>query len=118
MLSVLLTFISIKSFWCRAIAALIGIWMSLSVCIYLVKRKWVVGHVIPYGRYTYSIYLLSWFGQYAAKIIAVNVLHLNMWVCIMLLFAMGLFVPIIVDRIIDRLDAGRKYKWLRLIVGY
>lgn len=92
--------------------------MSLSVCIYLVKREWIAIHVIPYGRYTYSIYLLSWFGQYAAKIIAVNVLHQNMLVCIMLLFVMGLLVPIIVDRIIDRLDVGRKCKWLRLIVGY
>lgn len=117
-LCVALTFLSIESFWYKVAAAFAGIWMSLSVCIYLVKREWIAIHIIPYGRYTYSIYLLSWFGQYAAKIIAVNVLHLNMLVCIMLLFVMGLLVPIIVDRIVDRLDAGRKYKWLRLIVGY
>lgn len=117
-LSVSLTFLPMDFFWYKVVAALIGIWMSLSVCHYLIKKEWIVNLLLPYGRYTYSIYLLSWFGQYATKILVVNMLHLSMWICIVLLFLMGLLVPIIVDRIIDRLDNGRSYKWLRLIVGY
>lgn len=102
----------------KVVTALIGIWMSLSVCLFLIRKDWVINKAIPYGRYTYSIYLLSWFGQYATKIITVNVLHLNIWICIILLFIMGLLFPIMVDKIIDILDNGRKYKLLRLIVGY
>lgn len=117
-LSILLTFISIDFFVYKVVTALIGIWMSLSVCLFLIRKEWVINKVIPYGRYTYSIYLLSWFGQYATKIITVNVLHLNIWICIILLFIMGLLFPIMVDKIIDVLDNGRKYKLLRLIVGY
>lgn len=92
--------------------------MTLSVCSCLIKKEWVVGHILPYGRYTYSIYLLSWFGQYATKFITVNILHLQIIVCIILLFFMGLIVPIAIDKVIDRLDNGRRYKWLRLIIGY
>lgn len=117
-LSVHLSFTPIDSFGYKVVIALIGIWLSLSVCLYFIKKDWVVNHVLPYGRYTYSIYLLSWFGQYATKIVVVNVLHLNMWICIMLLFFMGLFVPIAIDKMIDRVDRDRKNKWLRLIVGY
>ena len=88
-------------------------------CLFLFnKKKWVVSHILSYGRYTYSIYLLSWFGQYATKFIAVNILHLQIIVCVVLLFSMGLIVPIAIDKVIDRLDNGRRYKWLRLIIGY
>lgn len=117
-LSVSLTFLSIDAFWYKVVTALIGIWMSLSVCLCLVKNEWVISHILPCGRYTYSIYLLSWFGQYATKIIVVNILHLNVWICITSLLLMGLLFPIVVDKVIERLDSDHKYKWLRLIVGY
>lgn len=102
----------------RLFVALVGIWMTLSVCSCLIKKEWVVSHILSYGRYTYSIYLLSWFGQYATKYIAVNILHLQIIVCIVLLFFMGIIVPIATDKVIDRMDNGRRYKWLRLIIGY
>lgn len=102
----------------KVIVALVGIWMTLCVCSCLIKKEWVVSHILSYGRYTYSIYLLSWFGQYATKYIAVNILHLQITVCIVLVFFMGLIVPIAIDKVIDRLDDGRRYKWLRLIIGY
>lgn len=118
-LSVLFILLPSSTFFAyNVIVALVGIWMTLSICSSLIKRDWVVNHILSYGRYTYSIYLLSWFGQYATKFIAVNILHLHITICIVLLFFMGLIVPIATDKAIDRLDNGRKCKWLRLIIGY
>ena len=118
-LSVLFILLPSSTFFAyNVIVALVGIWMTLSICSSLIKRDWVVNHILSYGRYTYSIYLLSWFGQYATKFIAVNILHLHITICIVLLFFMGLIVPIAIDKVIDRLDNGRRYKWLRLIIGY
>lgn len=119
-MSVFFIFLPSKSlpFVYNVSVALVGIWMSLSICSFLIKKEWVVNHILYYGRYTYSIYLLSWFVQYSTKIIAVNVFHLNMETCIILLCFMGLIVPIAFDKIIDKIDYNRKYKWLRLIIGY
>ncbi len=118
-LSVLFIILPSSTFFAyKVIVALVGIWMTLSICSSLIKRDWVVNHILSYGCYTYSIYLLSWFGQYATKFVAVNILHLHIIICIVLLFLMGLIVPIATDKAIDRLDNGRKCKWLRLIIGY
>lgn len=119
-LSVLLILINTNSqpFVYKIVAAVVGIWVSLSVCSYLARKEWIIKNILPYGDYTYSIYLLSWFGQYSTKIIVVNILHLNMIVSIVSLFFMGIVVPILIDKTIGKFDCNYKCKWLRMIVGY
>lgn len=61
----------------RIIEALIGLMMSIQLCSMLLKCNWVEKCLLSLGKYTYCIYLLSWFGHYAAKIVLVNVLHVH-----------------------------------------
>jgi fucose 4-O-acetylase-like acetyltransferase len=106
------------SFAYRVAAALVGIWMTLSLCSVLGRNSFVKDRILPFSRYTYSIYLLSWFGQYATKIVVVNILHLNAFVCIPLLFVMGVAVPLVIDKAVDKIDSNRKCRWMRLVIGY
>ena len=52
--------------------ALIGIIMSVSLAVVVLKSEWINNNILPLGKYTYSIYLLSWFGQYAIKILVLT----------------------------------------------
>ena len=61
---------------------------------------------------------MSWFGQYATKIIVVNILHQNAYITIPLLFIIGVAVPIIIDKVVDKIDSNRRCQWLRLVIGY
>ena len=75
-------------------------------------------YVLPMSNYTYSIYLLSWFGQYAVKIIAVNILNLHWGIVVFTMFVAGILVPVLVCKIVDRYSLLGNRKWLRLIIGY
>lgn len=96
---------------------IVGIWMSLSVCTMALKSDWVNRCILPFGDKTYSIYLLSWFGQYAAKVVVINILDLHWTVCVVAMFVGGIVVPLFVDWIVDKTKLGN-YKPVRLIIGY
>lgn len=100
------------------ISALVGIWMSISLCNVVLKNNCVGNYLLNYSKYTYSIYLLSWFGQYAAKIVIINILHLHWSICVMAMFSCGLLFPIIVDRMVDRIAKLQNCRALHLIIGY
>ena len=96
--------------------ALIGVTMSVLLAISLLRSNWINKHILPLGRYTYSIYLLSWFGQYAIKILVVNVLNLHWGFVVPLMFVFGLLIPIAICRIVEASQLLNK-KWLRIIIG-
>lgn len=84
----------------------------------LLKYKWEERYLLPLGQYTYSIYLLSWFGHYAAKILLANVLHMHWGIVMLGMFMGGLLLPLIICRIVDKSGWLSKQKWLRIVIGY
>ena len=96
--------------------ALIGVTMSVLLAISLLRSNWINKHILPLGRYTYSIYLLSWFGQYAIKILVVNVLNLHWGLVVLLMFVFGLLIPIAICKIVEASQLLNK-KWIRIIIG-
>lgn len=100
------------------IKALVGLVMSIQLCLLFLKSKWVKKCILPLSKYTYSIYLLSWFGHYSAKIILVNVLHAHYMVVVLGMFVSGWLFPLIVCHIVDKISWLDKHKLLRLVIGY
>ena len=96
--------------------ALIGVTMSVLLAISLLRSNWINKHILPLGRYTYSIYLLSWFGQYAINILVVNVLNLHWGLVVLLMFVFGLLIPIAICKIVEASQLLNK-KWIRIIIG-
>ena len=101
----------------RVLAALSGILLSMALCSLLLETQWVKRVILPYSDKTYSIYLLSWFGQYAVKFVVINMLNLHWAVCVVCMFVGGLIVPLAVDWLEDKLKLSRSNP-IRLITGY
>ncbi len=102
----------------KVILAVSGIFFSILLCHALLKLKWIQNKFLPLSSMTYSIYLLSWFGQYAVKIVTINILHLHWGICVVGMFIGGLLVPIVVCKIVDRIGILRNSYFLRLTIGY
>lgn len=95
---------------------LAGVWMSISLCSIILRSSKISGFLLPFSKYTYSIYLLSWFGQYAAKVLLINILHLHWSIAVVAMFICGIVVPLFVDKCVDRWFKDNKA--IRLIIGY
>ena len=100
------------------VKAIIGILMSIQLCSLLLDNAWIQQYILPMSNFTYAIYLLSWFGQYAVKIITVNILNLHWSIVVLSMFIAGLLIPILICKIVDRYSILRNQKLLRLIIGY
>ena len=90
--------------------------MSVSLAVVVLKSEWINNTILPLGKYTYSIYLLSWFGQYAIKILVVNVLNLHWGLVVPLMFVFGLLIPIAICKIVESSQLLNK-RWIRIIIG-
>ncbi|MDE6559714.1 MAG: acyltransferase [Muribaculaceae bacterium] len=66
-------------------------------------------------KYTYSIYLLQWFPLVAVRMICYDKLHWNDYVCYVIMFVMGLFVPIIIAKGVSKV-VSRNNRWGRFIL--
>lgn len=110
--------IGLPSIISRIVAALAGITASAFLCQALINKKWIDKKILPFATDTYTIYLLSWFGQYPVQIACLNILHLNWIASFLLIFIAGLILPIIVHRLIQRNPCLHSYKLLRLSIGY
>lgn len=105
--------------WCLEIVrALVGLVMSVSLCTLLLRFQFVEQNVLPTGRFSYSIYLLSWFGQYMVKILVVNLLNLHWLLVVVSMFLAGLAFPVAVCLTVDKVSWLSRQKWLRAIIGY
>ena len=91
--------------------------MSISLCSCLLKLSFTYNYIIPLSKYTYSIYLLSWFGQYAAKVIFVNILNFNWLVVVIAMFIAGIILPLVVCFAVEKVECLSKQRWLRLVIG-
>lgn len=110
--------IGMPSIISRIVAALAGITASALLCKALIHIKWIDKKILPFATDTYTIYLLSWFGQYPVQIACLNILHLNWIASFLLIFIAGLLLPIIVHRLIRRTPCFHSSKLLRLSIGY
>lgn len=54
------------------------------------------------SKFSFQIYLLSWFPQTAVRIIFGQVLFLNIWLSVLLSFALGVTIPFIAVTVIAR----------------
>lgn len=119
-LSIVLVFIElpIARWICNILRALIGLLLSLQFCSILQNYDSVIKRLLPLAKYTYCIYLLSWFGHYAAKIVLVNFLNVNWAVVVIGMFIAGLVFPLIVCKSVMRFARLNKQNWLHLIIGY
>lgn len=101
----------------RIFYAIVGIVFSMSFCNGLLQSYFIQKNVLHYGDMTYTIYLLSFFGQYTAKVLFVNIMHAHWSICVIAMFAAGLLFPILVYRIVRRSETLYKSKFLKLIIG-
>ena len=82
----------------KYLSALVGLAFSISFIGWLCK----IG--IPFfphlRNYTFCIYLLQWFPLVFVRIVFFNLLNLNIWICYFLMFISGLFIPILIAKLI------------------
>lgn len=111
-------FLPLHGLYENVIRAIIGILFSLSLCdLFIQHLPRLEGKMVWFSNKTYTIYLLSWFGHYLAKVALVNVLHMHYLIVVAGMFIGGLFFPLVVCWLVDRLPFFNN-KGLRLIIGY
>lgn len=97
---------------------LVGIALSLSLCSVVLRYEKLSGWLLKWSDKTYSIYILSWFGLYASKVVCINILHLHWAIAVAAMFVFQLIVPLVIDWIVDRCKPLNESKVVRLIIGY
>lgn len=113
-----LLFIPASEYYLKIFRALIGILFSLSLCSLVIRYlPSLEEKMVKFSNKTYTIYLLSWFGHYIAKVALVNVLHMHYLVVMAGMFIGGLLFPLAVCWLVDRLSWLNK-KGIRIIIGY
>lgn len=105
------------AFLLKVFFAIIGIWFSMVLCNTILESEFVNKKVLPFGDITYTIYLLSFFGQYSAKAIIVNILHLHWSWCVIGMFIGGILFPLIVYRIYKVTNQFGGNKFLKVLIG-
>jgi len=117
-LSVILVYHPLPSLYgmYRIVASIVGILFSISLCTLLLQYEQLTVWLLPYARYTYSIYILSWFGQYIAKIICINMLGVHWFLCVVSMFISGIIVPLMIVWCVDHCR-GFDCKPVRMIIG-
>lgn len=101
----------------RITFAVIGIWFSMVLCNTLLQNDFFYRKILPYGDITYTIYLMSFFGQYSAKALIVNILHLHWYHCVICMFIGGLVFPLIVYQIYLATNKFDENKFLKVLIG-
>lgn len=82
------------------ILAVLGLFASIQLMTWFEKNK------IPFfpdlRKYTFCIYLLQWFPMVFVRIVFYKILGWNEYICYILMFSLGLLVPIIIAKIIEQ----------------
>ena len=101
----------------KIVFAIVGICFSMILCNTLLRSDFVNRHLLPFGDITYTIYLMSFFGQYIAKIIIVNVLHLHWSCCVVGMFIGGLVFPLFVYQVYKKTNYFCRNRFLKILIG-
>ena len=101
----------------KVLFSIIGIYFSLSLCNVLLELEAIRNYILPFGDITYTIYLMSFFGQYTAKALVVNILHLSWPFWVVSMFIGGLFFPLIVYKIYKSTNEFGGNRFLKIVIG-
>lgn len=66
---------------------------------------------------TYQIYILSWPCQLVAEVLLERILHFQWWIIMPVVFATGVFLPLLLLRIIDWFERKTSTRFLSFILG-
>jgi fucose 4-O-acetylase-like acetyltransferase len=108
--------LSILAYWlcspdsklCNLLLAIFGISMSWGLCRIIYNQG-----LSRIGDYSYQIYLFSWFPQSFFRMFLQQVLHINIFYSVFTATITGLFVPIIVTIILNKITHPK----IRLLYG-
>lgn len=95
----------------------LGIWLSICLCRLLLLNQSMSKILLPQAPMVYTIYLLSWFGQYPVQIAALNIFHLNWLLSFFLIFAGGIIFPVCVYQLCQKLRRLKFYRIISLTIG-
>lgn len=101
----------------KIVFAIVGIVFSMSLCCVLLELKTIRPYVLPFGDITYTIYLMSFFGQYSTKALVVNILHLPWPFWVISMFIGGLVFPLLVYWIYKSTNEFGGNKFLKIVIG-
>ena len=101
----------------KILFAIIGVCFSMALCSTLLKNDFVNQRILPFGNITYTIYLMSFFGQYSVKVVVWNVLHLNWPVLVSFMFIGGLIFPLIVYWLYIKTNNFGGNKFVKILIG-
>lgn len=99
------------------LVACCGIWFSICLCQLILLSASLRRLLLPFAPMVYSIYLLSWFGQYPIQIITLNILHLNWFLSFMLIFIGGILFPVCVYALCKKIKRYKFYNLISLAIG-
>ncbi len=117
-LTIVFLFIPIHGLVFRIIRAITGLFFSLSLCDYVIRHYPILKDLmVKFSNKTYTIYLLSWFGQYIVKFVLVNKLNLHFSIVVAGMFAGGIIFPLVACWLVDKVPFLNN-KGIRLIIGY
>ena len=97
--------------------SILGIYFSMSLCNVLLESEVIRNYLLPFGDITYTIYLMSFFGQYSAKAFVVNILHLSWPFWVVSMFIGGLVFPLIVYKIYQSTNEFGGNRFLKIVIG-
>lgn len=100
------------------IVAMLGILFSIFLCQYILRIDNLSTHLLIFAPQVYSIYLLSWFGQYPVQILTINILHLNWIFCFVSIFIAGIVFPLVVHKIVSKISFLKNSKFVTFSIGY
>ncbi len=103
---------------CNILTALSGLSFSILLCQKLLSFRFIHKLILPQSDKVYTLYLLSWFGQYPAQILTINILHLNWFICFCAIFISSTLFPLIVHWIIGKLSKKYNLTFIKLTIGY
>lgn len=99
------------------LTACCGIWFSICICRLILLNTSLSKLILPFAPMVYTIYLLSWFGQYPIQITSINLLHLNWLLSFALIFIGGIVFPVLVYTLCRKLKSYKFYRIISLVIG-
>lgn len=93
--------ISIGKLFC----SVMGIYLTLVTSTKIIKYNLVANVIEEFGRYSFDIYIISWFVQIPIRVILFTILKIDYTNIMILMFILGLAIPYYVSKVVLR-----KYK--------
>lgn len=94
-----LAYVSIAPYWLKCIFMSTAI---MCLCCSLSSKSWYFSVLDELGKYSYDIYLISYFVQVFLRALLHNILHLPYWIIFFFMALCGIFISYIISKYIIR----------------